>query len=102
MEKLAKAVIAIGFTQDMAYVFLARAAEELGYHKAALKYYQTAYDLYKDGTPMHHCRSFDQMCGGNDMAKYLPKMIKQTEDYLENNKQFGPFLFSVESVNAKR
>jgi hypothetical protein len=71
-QMLAESTMQIGYASDLAYFFLASAAQNLGYHDAAFKYYQYSSELYNDNTPSHHCRDSKEGCGGLDLGGLLP------------------------------
>lgn len=71
-QDLAEKVMEIGFKQDLAYYFLGRAAEGLGYKLSALVYYEKAKELYY--TPGYNCYESGS-CRGFDLSSMIPERI---------------------------
>lgn len=78
-------VMQVGFPRDLAYYFLGRSAEGLGYSDSAMKYYQKSMSLYSDSVHSHHCREFQQGCGGVDLASVLPQRIASIQALAAKN-----------------
>lgn len=81
-EPLAMLVMQVGHEKDIAYYFLGRAAEGLGYKQAAKNYYQRSAELSGDTVNLHHYRSLDNGCAGIDLASVLPTRLASLK---ENN-----------------
>jgi tetratricopeptide (TPR) repeat protein len=67
----------IGYEVDLAYFFLGRAAEEMGYYDAAMKYYKYSLALYDDPEASHHCRTITlrDYCAGVNIGLAAPERM---------------------------
>jgi len=79
-EPLAVLVMQVGHEKDIAYYFLGRAAEGLGYKQAAITYYQRSSELSGDPVSLHHCRSLENGCGGVDITSVIPSRLAAIQD----------------------
>jgi hypothetical protein len=84
---LAVGVMKIGYQQDLGYYYLGQAAQGLGYHEAAIKYYQYAGALASGPPGPQQCASMpiqspDAGCYGVDLLSVLPTLIQASEDAL--------------------
>ncbi len=78
-ESLALLVMQTGLEKDIAYYFLGRAADGLGYNQAAIGYYKRSSNLSGDATSLHHCRSLQNGCGGIDMASGIQARLAASQ-----------------------
>lgn len=72
-QDLAVGTMQIGHQNDVAYYYLGRAAEELGYLDAAEKYYKYSAALYSDAVSQHHCREMSSCYV--DVADVVPRRL---------------------------
>jgi hypothetical protein len=79
-ESLAVLVMQVGHEKDIAYYFLGRAAEGMGYKQAAKTYYQRSAQLPGDNVNLHHCRSLDNGCAGIDLSTLIPSRLDAIQD----------------------
>jgi hypothetical protein len=83
---LAQLVMQIGYGQDLAYYYLGQSAQGLGYHEAAIKYYQFALALNGGQDSSLQCASLATQthdpCQGVDLANSIPVLIKASQDVL--------------------
>lgn len=75
-ESLALRVAQVGYQKDLAYYYLGRAAEGLGYREAALAYYGDSYTLATGTQPGPQCRQVAGDCMGVDLLAVLPVKLK--------------------------
>jgi len=75
-ESLALKVVQIGYQKDLAYYYLGRASEGLGYRDAALRYYRESYTLATGTMHGPQCRSVAGGCMGVDLLAVLPVKLK--------------------------
>lgn len=75
-ESLALRVAQVGYQKDLAYYYLGRAAEGLGYREAALAYYGDSYTLATGSQPGAQCRQVAGGCMGVDLLTVLPAKLK--------------------------
>jgi hypothetical protein len=75
-ESLALRVAQVGYQKDLAYYYLGRAAEGLGYREAALAYYGDSYTLATGSQPGAQCRQVAGGCMGVDLLAVLPAKLK--------------------------
>ncbi len=68
---LARGLLAIGYDQDLAYFYLAQAAEGLGFPDAAVHYYQAAISTRSK------CASIENRCDGIDLPDAALTQIRQ-------------------------
>jgi tetratricopeptide (TPR) repeat protein len=84
--ELAQLVMQIGYGQDLAYYYLGQSAQGLGYHEAAIKYYQFASALNEGQDSTLQCASLATQthdpCQGVDLAGSIPVLIKASQDVL--------------------
>jgi hypothetical protein len=83
---LAVRVMQIGYGNDIAYYYLGQAAQGLGYHKAAIAYYNYAFGLANGADPLLRCESAqgegNDPCQGVDIAGSIPVLIQASRDAL--------------------
>lgn len=79
-QELAVGVMKIGYRQDLAYYYLGQAAQGLGYHEAAIKYYRYAGALANDPDPTVRCGQ--DSCEGVNLAVSLPVLIQASQNAL--------------------
>jgi hypothetical protein len=83
---LAVRVMQIGYGDDLAYYYLGQAAQGLGYHKAAIAYYNYAFGLANGADPLLRCESAQDQgndpCQGVDIAGSIPVLIQASRDAL--------------------
>jgi hypothetical protein len=75
-ESLALRVAQVGYQKDLAYYYLGRAAEGLGYREAALSYFGDSYTLATGSQPGPQCRQVAGGCMGVDLLAVLPVKLK--------------------------
>jgi len=75
-EELALRVAQVGYQKDLAYYYLGRAAEGLGYREAALAYYRDSYTLATGSKPGPQCRQVAGGCMGVDLLAVLPGKLR--------------------------
>jgi len=79
-------VMQIGYREDLAYYYLGQAAQGLGYHHAAIKYYKYALALATGQSAGDKCNArntgMGDPCQGVDIAAVAPVLIKASEDIL--------------------
>lgn len=75
-ESLALRVAQVGYQKDLAYYYLGRAAEGLGYREAALAYYGDSYTLATGSQPGAQCRQVAGDCMGVNLLAVLPTKLK--------------------------
>lgn len=74
-ESLALKVVQVGYQKDLAYYYLGRASEGLGYRDAALRYYRESYTLATGTMQGPQCRSVAGGCMGVDLLVVLPPKV---------------------------
>ena len=78
-EDLAIGVMQIGYEQDLSYYYMGQAAQGLGYHTAAISYYQYAMALATGQNNLARCKSgqsnVSDPCQGVDIAGTVPALI---------------------------
>lgn len=75
-ESLALLVAQVGYQKDLAYYYLGRAAEGLGYREAAYAYYGDSYTLATGSQPGARCREVAGDCMGVNLLAVLPVKLK--------------------------
>jgi len=83
---LAIGVMRVGYQQDLAYYYLGQAAQGLGFHQAAIKYYKFAGALASGGNPALQCAATESGCQDVDLLAVLPVLIQASEDALYGKK----------------
>jgi hypothetical protein len=82
--ELAQSVMKIGYGQDLAYYYLGQAAQGLGYHEAAIKYYQWAYALAASQNTLLQCASlgsdYHDPCQGVNLVAAVPVLIDASKE----------------------
>jgi tetratricopeptide (TPR) repeat protein len=84
-DDLATRVVQISYRQDLAYYYLGQAAQGLGYHEAAIKYYKAALTLTTTQSPLEQCAhaiGLQNPCQGVDITAVVPVLIKASENAL--------------------
>ena len=87
---LAVRVMQIGYGNDLAYYYLGQAAQGLGYHQAAISYYNYALALSVSPDPTLRCGSnagAGDNCQGVDIAGSVPVLIQASKDALAQQQQ---------------
>jgi hypothetical protein len=82
---LADRVMQIGYGNDLAYYYLGQAAQGLGYHKAAISYYDMSLALATGPNPLMKCGGLQnnlQNCQGVDLVASIPVLVKASNDVL--------------------
>jgi hypothetical protein len=82
---LADRVMQIGYGNDLAYYYLGQAAQGLGYHRAAISYYDTSLALATGPNPLLKCGGLQndlQNCQGVDLVSNIPVLVKASNDVL--------------------
>jgi len=79
-QELAVRTMQIGHQNDAAYYYLGRAAEGLGYLRAAETYYQYSAALYSDSSSQHHCREMARCYV--DVATVVPVHLNAVRERL--------------------
>ncbi len=79
-------VMKIGYGNDLAYYYLGQAAQGLGYHPAAISYYNYALSLSTGTNPLLKCSAGqsdgNDPCQGVDIAASVPVLITASETAL--------------------
>lgn len=80
-EELTELVMQVGLENGVSYYFLGKAADELGYYDAAIKYYKYSIALYNDPRAMNHCDPGERgdYCGVVDSNYEIPLLIAEVE-----------------------
>ena len=85
-EDLAIKVMQIGYAEDLSYYYLGQAAQGLGYHNAAIAYYQYALALANGMDATARCESaqsdVSDPCQGVDLASSIPVLIAASRSAL--------------------
>jgi hypothetical protein len=82
---LADRVMQIGYGNDLAYYYLGQAAQGLGYHQAAISYYNTSLAIATGPDPLNKCGGLQgnlQNCQGVDLVASIPVLVKASNDVL--------------------
>jgi hypothetical protein len=82
---LADKVMQIGFGNDLAYYYLGQAAQGLGFHQAAISYYDTSLALATGTNPLLKCSGLQnnlQTCQGVDLVASIPVLVQASKDVL--------------------
>jgi tetratricopeptide (TPR) repeat protein len=82
--ELAQTVMQVGYGQDLAYYYLGQAAQGLGYHEAAIAYYNLAYSINTGADHSLQCATIAAQiqtpCEGVDLASSIPVLVKASQD----------------------
>lgn len=81
-KTLALRVSQIGRRYDLAYYYLGQAAQGLGYHTTAIKYYTLSAAIASGGSPGERCGSYASGCFGIDIPEAVPVLIQASENIL--------------------
>lgn len=85
-DDLAVHVMQIGYGNDLAYYYLGQAAQGLGYHQAAIGYYNYALALNGGQNALLQCASgrteSNDPCQGVDIAGSIPVLVQASRDAL--------------------
>ena len=85
-DELAVRVMQIGFGQDLAYYYLGQAAQGLGYHQAAIVYYNAALGLANGQDALLKCEGGQLQggdpCQGVNLAAAIPVLVQASRDVL--------------------
>lgn len=76
---LAVAVTKTEFRMDVTYYLLGVAAQGMGQHAAAIKYFRYAGALATDNRPVDHCRQHGTLCNGIRLPDDLYPRIRLSE-----------------------
>jgi len=82
-QDLAVRVMQIGYGNDLAYYYLGQSAQGLGYHQAAIAYYNYAYALSNGTNPLLKCEGSGDGgggCQGVDLIASIPVLIQASRD----------------------
>jgi len=82
---LADKVMQIGYGNDLAYYYLGQSAQGLGFHRAAITYYNTSLALATGTDPLLKCGGLQgnlQNCQGVDLVASIPVLVKASNDVL--------------------
>lgn len=74
-QSLATLVASTGYTQDVGYYYLGRAADGLDLPEAANRYYRQSYALTTGPITAAKCRSSAEDCNGVDLLAVLPARL---------------------------
>lgn len=83
-QQLAVKVAQIGYQKDLAYYYLGRSAEGLGYPAAARRFYRESLELATGSNPGPQCRATEGGCMGVDLLAVLPEKLNPTTAALTN------------------
>jgi tetratricopeptide (TPR) repeat protein len=86
-ESLALKVAQIGYQKDLAYYYLGRASEGLGYRDAALRYYRESFALATGNLRGPQCRAVAGDCMGVDLLAVLPGKLNPSRPVVSSAKQ---------------
>jgi len=79
-------VMQIGYGNDLAYYYLGQAAQGLGYHQAAIAYYNNALAIATGADPLMKCETAqgegNDPCQGVDIAGSIPVLVQASRDAL--------------------
>jgi hypothetical protein len=78
---LAEQTMQIGFGNDLAYYYLGQSAQGLGYHQAAIDYYNYSYALAQGTDSSLRCEGQDS-CQGVDIANSIPVLVQASKQAL--------------------
>ncbi len=84
-QDLAIRVMQIGYGSDLAYYYLGQSAQGLGYHTAAIAYYNYSMALATGPNPLLKCESNTDTgdnCQGVDLIASIPVLIQASRDAL--------------------
>jgi len=85
-QDLAVRVMQIGYGNDLAYYYLGQAAQGLGYHQAAIAYYNNALAIATGADPLMKCETAqgegNDPCQGVDIAGSIPVLVQASRDAL--------------------
>jgi hypothetical protein len=82
---LADKVMQIGYGNDLAYYYLGQSAQGLGFHKAAITYYNTSLALATGPDPLLKCGGLQgnlQNCQGVDLVASIPVLVDASQKVL--------------------
>jgi hypothetical protein len=85
-EDLAVEVMKVGHRRDLNYYYLGQAAQGLGYHASAIKYYQIAAAMANGTDNTTKCASVRNACQGVDLFSSIPVLIGISQEALERQR----------------
>jgi len=80
-QDLTVGVMQVGYGGDLAYYYLGQAAQGLGYHTAAISYYQYALALSQGADSTLRCDG-NNTCQDVDIPSVVPVLVKASQDAL--------------------
>jgi hypothetical protein len=86
---LADKVMQIGYGNDLAYYYLGQSAQGLGFHQAAITYYNTSLALATGTDPLLKCGGLQnnlQNCQGVDLVASIPVLVDASQKVLAQQK----------------
>ncbi len=87
---LATHVMQIGYGSDLAYYYLGQSAQGLGYHQAAIGYYNYSAAISSGSDALLRCAAGQtpsgDPCQGVDLAQSIPVLVQASRDALDKQR----------------